>query len=89
MRDEHEHGMKSAKHVVTPALARNDDDEDEEEASTEEHRILRRIVARVCSWLHVGQTLHSPRTGWRGSWKNLQKQTSLRRKVSCDICVVR
>ena len=40
-----EHGMKEAKHVVTPAVNRNDDDDDdEEEASAEEHRILRRIV---------------------------------------------
>ena len=29
-----EHGMKSAKPVVAPALIRDDDDEDEEEAST-------------------------------------------------------
>ena len=41
-----EHGMKNAKLVVTPTLARNDDDEDEEEAGTEKHRILRRIVGK-------------------------------------------
>ena len=40
-----EHGMKNAKPVVAPALARNDDDEDEE-ASTEEHRTLQRIVGK-------------------------------------------
>ena len=49
-----EHGMKDAKHVVTPAVNRNDDDDEDEEASAEEHRILRRIVgksqflARLC-----------------------------------------
>ena len=42
-----EHGMKNAKPVVTPALARNDGDEDEEEESTEERRILRRIVGKA------------------------------------------
>ena len=41
-----ERGMKNAKLVVTPTLARNDYDEDEEEASTEKHRILRRIVGK-------------------------------------------
>ena len=42
-----EYGMKDAKYVVTPAVARNDDDDEgEEEASAEEHRILRRSVGK-------------------------------------------
>ena len=47
------------------------------------------LWTRVSSWLHGGQTLLSPRTVWRGPWRNLQSQTSLRRNVFCDICVVR
>ena len=42
-----EHGMKDAKPVLTPAVARNDDDDDEEEASAEEHRILGHIVGKT------------------------------------------
>ena len=44
-----EHGMQNAKPVVTPGVNRNDDDDDDdedEEASAEEHRSLRRIVAK-------------------------------------------
>ena len=49
--------------------------------------ILRRIVGK--SQFHASQTLLSPRTVWRGPWQTLQNQTSWRRNVSCDICVVR
>ena len=83
------HGMKGSKLVVTPALARNDDDEDEEEASTEEHRMLRRIVGES-QFLTPRRTDIAVATNRLArSLAILQNETSLRRNVSCVICVVR
>ena len=84
-----EHGMKGAKPVVAPALARNDDDKDAEEASSEEHHILRRFVGQSQFFAPRRPDVAFARTVWRGPWLNLQNHTSLRRNVSCDICVVR
>ena len=67
-----EQGMKDAKPVVTPAVARNDDDDDEV-ASAEEHGFFDALWARVSSCFPASQTLHLPRKAWRGPWQNLQK----------------
>ena len=45
-----EDGLQDSKHVVAPAVSRNEDDDDAEDASAEERRTLRHIVGK-CQFL--------------------------------------
>ena len=78
-----EHGVKSAKLVVTPALARDEDDEESEETSALKGIAVLRRVAGKSQFLAPRQARHCMRHEPSGEvhWQKLQNQTSLRRNV--------